>query len=366
MQLEKIRLINFKNYEDLKLDFDPKMNCLVGLNGMGKTNVLDAIYYCCMSKSHFAIQDAHIIRHEESFFRLEANFKNEDKKSKIVVKLQSKKPKVFELNDAPYEKLIDHIGRYPIVMISPDDTQLATEGSEARRKLIDNTLSQLSPDYLMALITYNGIVKQRNAALKLMYQQHNYNATLINIYNEQLLEPAQKIHEARKQFLTQLNPIFIEFYKTISGNQEQVEMEFVSDMLNESLENLFLKNTEKDRILQRTSEGPHRDDIQFSINGQLLKRFASQGQLKSFILALKLAQYELLRLQKGIVPILLLDDIFDKLDPNRVAFLLDLLLTPNIGQVFISDTHTDRIANILSSKNQSYKVFEIENGNLKA
>jgi DNA replication and repair protein RecF len=364
MHIEQLKLLNFKNYKAETFHFSPNINCLVGLNGMGKTNVLDAIYYACMSKSYFNMLDSHVVNLEETFFRLEMSIENEDRKDKLVVKMQPKKLKEFEVNGSKYEKITEHIGRFPVVMISPEDTLLATEGSEARRKLMDNTLSQLSHEYLMALIQYNGILKQRAAALKLMYQSQQYNQGLIDVYNVQLIDPATIIHQKRVDFISELTPVFYAFYALISGEKEQVKLEFLSDMNDETLEHLLEKNKEKDRILQRTSAGLHRDDISFVIDENQLKRFASQGQTKSFVLALKLSQYELLRRAKGIKPFLLLDDIFDKLDPQRVSFLIDLLLQKDFGQIFMTDAHKNRISDILVEKNASFQVFEIENAKI--
>ena len=364
MHIEKLKLNNFKNYQTETFLFSPNINCLLGLNGMGKTNVLDAIYYASMSKSYFNVLDAHIVNLDETFFRLELNIKNEAKDELLVVKLQPKKRKEFEVNGIKYDRITEHIGRYPVVMISPDDTLLATEGSEARRKLLDNTLSQLSPEYLLALIHYNAVLKQRGAALKQMYQSQQYNQSLIDVYNTQLIEPAAIIHSKRVDFVNLLTPIFHTFYGSISGEKEQVNIEFLSDMNDATLEVLLQRNIEKDRILQRTSAGPHRDDISFLINNNQLKRFASQGQTKSFVMALKLSQYELLRRAKGIKPFLLLDDIFDKLDSNRVSFLLDLLLQDSFGQIFITDAHKSRISDILTQKNATFKSFDIQEGNI--
>ncbi len=364
MHIKQLKLTNFKNYKAEKFEFSPNINCLVGLNGMGKTNVLDAIYYACMSKSYFNMLDSHVVNLEETFFRLELLIKNDSKTDKLVVKMQPKKLKDFEVNDSKYEKITEHIGRFPVVMISPEDTLLATDGSEARRKLMDNTLSQLSHEYLVALIHYNNILKQRAAALKSMFQSQQYNQSLIDVYNAQLIDPANVIHQKRIEFIDTLAPLFYNYYGLISGEKEQVKLEFLSDMNDNALDLLLEKNKEKDRILQRTSAGPHRDDISFVIDDNQLKRFASQGQTKSFVLALKLSQYELLHRAKGVKPFLLLDDIFDKLDSNRVSFLIDLLLQPNFGQIFMTDAHKNRISEILEQKNANFKLFEIENARI--
>ena len=329
---------------------------------MGKTNLLDAIYYLCMCKNYSSVNDRKLVIHEADFFRLEGIFTLKRKKEKIVAKIISGKSKVIERNDVPYKKLLDHIGLFPVVMIVPDDTLLVTEGSEIRRKFLDNSLSQLDASYLSNLVTYNKIVKQRNSALKQFAAERYFDEQLIESYNHQLIAPASLIFEKRAAFVEDFCPLFETYYQKISGKQETVSLKYASQLLNEKLEVLFSQNAEKDRILQRTTCGIHRDDLKFFLGSHALKNFASQGQLKSFVLALKLAQYEMLRVQKNVAPLLLLDDIFDKLDGFRVEHLIGLLMENKFGQVFITDTHENRVQNIIQKFDSDFKKFVIESG----
>ncbi|MEL6926635.1 MAG: DNA replication and repair protein RecF, partial [Bacteroidota bacterium] len=296
------------------------------------------------------------------FFRLEGYISRKGKKEKIVAKVQPGQKKVFECNDVPYGKIAEHIGHLPVVMITPDDTQLATEGSEERRRFLDNTLSQINPQYLKNLMHYNKVLKQRNAALKQMAAAKYFDDALVNSYDAQLLRPAPMLYEARRDFLERFAPIFGQYYQKISGGAEQVAFHYRSQLSKQSFEELLREAREKDRILQRTTVGLHKDDLTFSVNGHPLKRFGSQGQLKSFVLALKLAQYELLRREKEIPPLLLLDDIFDKLDLQRIRFLLELLFENDFGQIFLTDTQKDRVQQIVDNLNVEYRIFEIEQG----
>jgi len=367
LYLQALKLTNFKNYENQTLLLSEHLNCFVGKNGMGKTNILDAIYYLCMTKSHFKSSDRNIVRHSEDFFRLEANFFSESdntpKTSKLIVKVQPRKRKEFELNKVVYERLSEHIGQFPVVMIAPDDTLMAMEGSEERRRFLDNTLCQLDTAYLTNLMHYNKVLSQRNKTLKQFAETRTFDELLIKTYDRQLLAAANYIHQKRTDLMAVFIPIFKNYYAQISGEQEVVACEYASKLNKEKFEVLLNENLEKDRILQRTTVGVHKDDLKFIFNNIAVKQFASQGQLKSYILALKLAQYELLRQEKGAAPILLLDDIFDKLDASRVQQLLQLLIQKKeFGQIFITDTHEERVANIVSKFEMDFKKFIIESG----
>ncbi|MFK8101413.1 MAG: DNA replication/repair protein RecF [Saprospiraceae bacterium] len=366
MQLEKLKLVNFKNYESLTLDFVVGLNYFVGLNGMGKTNLLDAIYYLCMSKSNFIASDRNIVRHQESFFRVEGHFIRKSKIEKVVAKVIPGKQKELSRNDVPYLKLIDHIGRFPVVIIVPDDTSLVNEGSEVRRRFVDNTLCQLDQSYLTQLMQYNKILKQRNAALKQFAQTRQFNTSLILSYNEQLQAPAKYIHERRTAFAEMFSPIFNRYYGMIAKDREKVTCTYQSKLTETDFKDLLEESAEKDRILQRTTTGIHKDDLRFRINDFALKQFASQGQMKSFVLALKLAQYELMQKQKNVQPILLLDDIFDKLDHLRVRALMALLADHDFGQVFITDTDENRLEEIVAQFDIACRKFYIEEGAVKA
>jgi len=362
LHLRRLILTNFKNYEKQMIDCSPTINGYVGLNGMGKTNLLDAIYYLCMGRSYFRFSDMNLVKHGEDFFRLEGLFEREDKAEKIVAKVGKRRKKVLERGDVPYQRLSDHIGLLPVVIITPDDTSIVTEGSEERRRFVDNTLSQLDPTYLRHLITYNKVLKQRNSALKQMASENRYTPDLLAVYDEQLLGPAAYIHAQRKTFTSNFEPGLRQLHFLISGEREQVACQYKSKLLEEDLATALLASREKDRILQRTTAGIHRDDWIFEIDEQPLKRFASQGQLKSFVLALKLTQYNWLKNEKKAAPLLLLDDIFDKLDHQRVQHLLELLIQGEYGQVFITDTAQDRLSKILSNLKTEYLQFVIING----
>lgn len=320
---------------------------------MGKTNLLDAIYFLCMGKSFFAGSDRDVLQTGSDFMRLEGHFMRENREEVVVVKMAAGRKKSMERNGVAYERLADHIGLFPAVVMAPDDTRLATEGGEERRRFLDNTFSQLDPAYLADLIQYQKILRQRNAALK-----GTYDASLIRVYDAQLAGPARALFEKRKAWIEAFQPFFQRAQQAVSGGGEEVGLEYQSDLSERSMEDWLRLTADKDRLLERTTAGPHRDDLIFRIGGQLLRRFGSQGQVKTFVLALKMAQFELLRHASGISPILLLDDIFDKLDPYRVSRLVFFLEEQSAAQVFATDTDPDRIQAILPSR----RIFIIQNG----
>ena len=363
MHLQQIKLTNFRNYEFQSVDFSERLNLISGLNGMGKTNLLDAIYYLCMGKSHFQSTDRNVVRKGELFFRLEGHFLLE-KPEKIVAKVVPCDQKTIERNDTPYPRLSDHVGLLPVVFLAPDDTALALEGSEERRRFMDNTLCQLDQAYLDALVTYNKLLDKRNALLRQFGEQGGFNLLLIETYNSQLEAPTNYIFEKRNWFIGQFQPAFNQFYSAICDKSEPVDCSYRSQLENGKFETLLEKSLEKDRVLLRTSVGIHKDDLIFQLKNLPLKRFASQGQLKSFVLAMKLAQYEMLRQHKQKLPLLLLDDLFDKLDDHRASQLIELLVKGDFGQVFITDTHPKRAEEMARSFSGAYKKLVIENGAL--
>lgn len=367
MEITQLILTNFKNYEKESFQFSPQINCLVGRNGMGKTNLLDSIYYLCMGKSYFVPNDRYLSLHDTDFFRLEGHFQRETKSEKIVAKVIPQKKKELERNDIAYAKLSEHIGFLPVVIIIPDDTLLATEGSEARRRFLDNTICQLDPLYLKHLIQYQKVLRQRNAALKQMGESGRFQESLLEVYDLQLQAPGLYINQKRENFVEDFNPILAEMYQTISGGAERANCRYRSPLQKEpDLLELLRRHREKDRVLHRTTTGPHRDDLVFNLDDLPLKRYASQGQLKSYILALKLAQYELIKQNKNQRPLLLLDDIFDKLDHHRVDQLLALLLNGDFGQIFITDTDQKRVSQMIESKDCNYREFLITKGKATA
>jgi DNA replication and repair protein RecF len=362
LHLKRLILTQFRNYDRQELEFSPRLNCFTGNNGMGKTNLLDAIHYLCLTKSHFTATDRHVVQHEAEFFRLEGLFEREQREERIVAKVIPGKEKTLERSGAAYERMADHIGLLPLVMLTPDDTQLAREGSEERRRFLDGTLAQLDAEYLRQLILYQRVLKQRNALLKQEEFSRRPSPALLEVYQQQLVEPARYIHRQRVEFTEAFSPIFQEYYARISGEREQVSCTYRSQLHNEDMGSLLERNLERDIHLQRTGSGPHRDDLIFGMGEHALKQFASQGQLKSFILALKLTQYELLRQKKNTPPLLLLDDIFDKLDAERVRSLLKLILDAAFGQVFITDTDPDRLRRVMEDQQASYRFFHVDSG----
>ncbi|WP_116107113.1 DNA replication/repair protein RecF [Lewinella sp. IMCC34191] len=347
MHLSSLKLTQFKNYERQSLRFSPRLNCFVGFNGAGKTNLLEAIYYLCMSKGYGSAVDQYNIRHGDRVARLEGLFDLDDgAQDKIVIKLRKRQRKIIERNGTPYERISEHIGRYPVVIVTPDDISLVLEGSATRRRLLDNSLSQTDPQYLTQLITYNKLLENRNAQLKELDGREDTTG-LLDVYNAQMAEPANYIFEKRRDFVAPFTELLLEAYAAISGEREEVGLEYQSQLSAQGWEELLAERSEKDRILQRTTGGIHRDDLVFVQEGHPLKRVASQGQLKSFVLSLKLAQYRLLERSTARTPILLLDDIFDKLDHERVRQLLELVMSSAFGQLFITDTDPERVTSLI-------------------
>ncbi|MBL7784785.1 MAG: DNA replication and repair protein RecF [Chitinophagales bacterium] len=363
MQLQNITLTNYKNYVQTNLSFCPTVNLIVGLNGAGKTNLLDAIYSLCACKSYFNYSDGQNIRHDSNFFRIEGNFLVENKSENIVFTYSVQKKKDFMRNRLSYDKLSDHIGLLPLVMIAPDDIALVKEGGELRRKLLDTTLSQLSSDYLHTLILYNKVLQHRNALLKQFAEQRLYDATLLQSFDTQLLATGRTLHQHRQTFIAALNPLLQQHYEHISNGRETVNGHYESALNQKDFALLLADNLTADRLQQRTTEGIHRDDWVFQSNGFALKKYGSQGQQKSFLIALKLAVYQYIYQQKQQQPILLLDDIFDKLDAQRIYQLLRLTShNPAFGQVFISDTQATRLEAIFHDLKVVYKKFLVEDG----
>lgn len=335
MFIRKLQLTNYKNHEKKVLFFDKNLVAFVGLNGIGKTNILDSIYHLCIGKSYFTNYDKNCIQTEKDFFRISCTFDNQDEI--LVINEFGKKKKIF-LNDVEYEKNRYHVGKYPIVLLAPDDNILIIGGSEERRKLIDQTLSQIDAQYLEHLINYNHILKQRNALLKAAEGQINrIDKHLLGIYDKQLVNHAQYIFDKRANFFEKGAKVLAEMGNYFSEKQEQHQWEYKSQLKNESYEKLLQQNLTKDCILQRTSVGIHRDDAIFLIDNEKLKYFGSQGQQKTFLLALKLTQYNFLKVHLNKLPLFVIDDIFDKLDDHRSQKLVQFLIASE-SQIFVSHT----------------------------
>lgn len=357
--LQSLQLINYKNFTAKSIDFDAKINCLVGNNGVGKTNILDAIYHLSQTKSYFNPITSQNVKHGEDFFMIEGNFNDKDRDEHIVCSYKKGQKKVVKRNGKAYERFSEHIGSIPLVIISPSDRDLIIEGSTIRRKFMDHVISQSDKYYLQDLIHYHKVLSQRNALLKYFAKNRTYDATSLLVYDEQLVSYAKNIHEKRTEFIKTLIPIFRAHYIAISNGNEVVDLQYNSQLNDNTLKNLLSNTLEKDRILQYTSVGIHRDDLDLMIDGFPIKKFGSQGQQKSYMIALKLAQYDIIKNRSKRTPILLLDDIFDKLDDERVNKLINMVHKEYFGQIFISDTHYERTEKVVKNTEQTYKIFNL-------
>jgi DNA replication and repair protein RecF len=359
MFLKKINLFNYKNFSEIDFEFEHKAVCFVGKNGIGKTNILDAIYHLAYGKSYFnplAIQN---VKHGQDFFVIEGEFIKTERTEIIVCSFKKGQKKIIKRNGKSYDKFSEHIGFIPLVIISPADSDLIVEGSETRRKFIDSVIAQLDSKYLNFLIQYQKTIAQRNALLKYFAINQEFNVDTLSIYDQQLSEFGNYIFEKRKHFLSLFIPVFDKYYKYITDNTEKVAVKYESALNDSTIIDLLKLNIAKDRVLQYTSVGIHKDDLLFEIEDYPIKKFGSQGQQKSFLIALKLAQFEFVKQQSGVKPILLFDDIFDKLDQSRVAKIVAMVNDNNFGQIFISDTHANRTEQIVQSMGQSYQIFNL-------
>lgn len=362
MILEKLSLINFKNYDEAHLEFCPKFNCFVGNNGMGKTNLLDAIHYISFCKSFFNAIDSQNIKHELPFFVIQAWINKNNETHEIYCGVKRGHKKQFKHNKKEYQRLSEHIGLYPLVMISPSDIELIWDGSEVRRKFMDSIISQYDKVYLEKLIAYNHVLHQRNALLKHFHDNRTFDNMSLEIWDEQLIIHGQEIIKTRSHFLEEFIPLFTRNYQFISGSEEDVSLEYESSIKDLSYKTVLLSVLSRDRAVHHTTIGPHRDDLNFKLMGNSLKKFASQGQQKSYLLALKLAQFELIKHKKDTLPLLLLDDIYDKLDETRFKKLIELVSGNHFGQVFITDTHPGRIQELFEQNNSEHIIYEVNNG----
>ena len=359
MYLKKISLFNYKNFSEANFDFDNKINCFVGKNGIGKTNVLDAIFHLSYGKSYFNPLAVQNIKHGEEFFVIEGEFEKTKRSEIVICSLKKGQKKILKRNGKQYDKFSEHIGFIPLVIISPADRDLIVEGSETRRKFIDTVISQLDSTYLNQLIQYQKTLSQRNALLKYFALNQVFETDTLSIYNQQLDELSKIIFEKRKEFLADFVPIFNKHHQTITSSAETVQLVYESQLFEKDLLQLLQESIGKDRVLQYTSAGIHKDDLSFEIDHYPIKKFGSQGQQKSFLIALKLAQFEFVKKNSGENPILLFDDIFDKLDETRVGKIIEMVNNSDFGQLFISDTHPERTEAIIKSTHQSYKIFNL-------
>jgi DNA replication and repair protein RecF len=359
MHLSRISLVNFKNYDQLELSFSQKINCFVGDNGTGKTNLLDAVYYLSLTKSYFNAVDTQNIRHGEEHFLIQGEYHREDLPEKIHCGVQKGKPKQFRRNKKDYGKLSEHIGLLPVVMISPADSSLIIEGSEQRRKFINAVISQFDSEYLESLMRYNRALGQRNVLLKDFHKKGAYQPEMLEIWDDQLMRYGSYIYEKRLDFIKDLVPIFQEYYNSVSEGREEIGLEYHSQLHERSFAELYREHAQKDRILQYTTAGIHKDDLVMSLSGYPIKRIGSQGQQKTFLVALKLAKYDFIKKVNGFNPILLLDDVFDKFDSRRVRQIIRLVAEHEFGQIFITDTNRERIKNVLKDLGIDYKLFQV-------
>ena len=361
MILNSLNLINFKNYEEISFNFSEKINFFLGTNGAGKTNILDSIHYLSFCKSYFNNIDFISVKQGESFFSISSIFKKNDINYKAFLAYERGKSKVIRVNDEVCDKFSSHIGRFPIIVSTPLDANLIFGSGEIRRKFIDVLICQFDKIYLNNLIIYKRLIKQRNTLLKQFFKKNNFSQEDLEIYNEKIIESGSYIYNKRKEIINLLKNKILSYYNSISSYHETVDIEYKSQLHNDSFFNLLSKNLEKDRILCYTSSGVHRDDINFLINNSSMKKTGSQGQQKSFVLALKFAEFELLKSMINFKPLFLIDDLFDKLDKNRVASIITFLSTNDFGQIFITDTDLERIKLIIKTMNVDYKYFLIKN-----
>ena len=357
--LKKISIINYKNILDKEYELDPKINCFVGDNGVGKTNILDAVYHLSMGKSYFNVKNDQLINRGKDYMLVDGVFELNNKNESIVFSLKIGEKKVLKRNGKPYKKFSNHIGLIPVVLISPYDNDLINEGSSERRKFIDSIISQNDKEYLINLIAYTRVIQNRNKLLKQYNRSVDFDLDTIKVYDDQIYKLSEPIFKARDKFIKEFTPLVLEKYKHISDDKEKISIEYKSDLISNHIENLIKDSFQKDVILQYTSVGLHKDDFVFNIDENRIKRFGSQGQQKSFLIALKLAQFDYLKNETGNSPILLMDDVFDKLDLMRVKRIVEIVNSTNFGQLFLSDTDEERIEKVLSSLNLSSKIFEV-------
>lgn len=359
MIIQKLNIQNFKNHTIQAFEFSSEINCFVGNNGVGKTNILDALYYLSMCKSFLSNSDLSNIKNGEDFFTIEAEVKDGDKVNVLKISYNKENRKIIKKNDKTYARIADHIGFLPSVMISPYDSNLISDSGESRRKFLDSIISQIDIEYLYSLIQYHKTLKQRNALLKNFAKTKIFDVETLQIYNEPLHRYGSFIFNKRKTFVERLKPVFCQFYETISNGKEKVNICYESHLAQSEMNELLEKNIQKDYALTYTSTGIHKDDLIFEMNEELIKKIGSQGQQKSFLIALKLAQMNLIKELTKKTPFLLLDDIFDKLDDHRVAQLIELVNKENFGQIFITDTHWERTEAVVRAINEESKIFEI-------
>ena len=365
MYLKKLALTNFKNYELDEMEFSPKINCFVGNNGVGKTNILDAIHYLSLTKSFFNNIDSISIRHGEDYFIIQGTFSSDGEDDQVYCAFQKQKQKLLKRNGKEYQKLSEHIGRYPVVMISPADSVLISEGSEERRRFMNKIISQYNAEYLDSVLKYGKALQQRNRLLKDFRSTGNFDADSLSIWDSMLVKYGSYIYNERRALVSELIPVFQEYYDLISSGREMVKLNYRSHLSEGDYSEMLINTLQRDRILEYTTAGVHKDDLTLEMNDHPVKSLGSQGQQKSYLVALKLAKFDYIKRKSGFSPILLLDDLFDKFDAERVEQIIRLVGNHRFGQIFITDTHQDRLHEILSSHNTDYRLFRIGSEGVK-
>lgn len=357
--LEKIVISDFRNIQLQEIEFSPNVNCISGNNGEGKTNLLDAIYYLSMTKSAFASSDRFNFRHGTDAFAISGTYRMENGlSSRFAMKVEAKGDKKVRRDDKPYPRVSEHVGVLPIVMVSPSDVSLVSESGEERRRFVNSVLSQMSGEYMNAMQQYNRLLQQRNRMLKEMEPDR----TLLEVIDMRMASVAEPVYQARKRFVEDLAPVVSEYYRALSGDSERVCIDYDSELSKASLDMLLSASYEKDCIMKYTTSGLQRDDFIFTMNGHPIRRYGSQGQQKSFLVALKFAQYEIMKKNYGFAPILLLDDVFDKLDMNRISNLLQMVASKDFGQIFITDSNKVRISGIVDGLTSDRAYFDTAGG----
>ena len=363
MVLNELTIINYKNIAQAELSLSPKINCFIGNNGMGKTNLLDAVYYLSFCKSYTNPIDSQIISHNADMCMLQGKYSFKDESEEIVYSaVRRRQKKQFKRNKKEYDRLSDHIGLIPLVMISPTDNELIIGASEGRRKFMDMAISQFDKEYLRSLVRYNKALQQRNALLKLEGEQ--LDMSLLELWEDQLVEDGVFIYQKRKEFIEQLTPIFNVYYSQISCSADTISFDYISQLNDGNFTELMRKNRQRDMAIGHTTTGVHRDELEMLLDGFPIKKVGSQGQNKTFFVSLKLAQFKYLLEIGGSTPILLLDDIFDRLDAVRVEEIVKLVSGPEFGQIFISDTNRESLDRILDRLNNSYNIYSVLDGDV--
>ena len=361
MRLNSLTILNYKNIREAELVFSPKINCFIGNNGMGKTNILDAIYFLSFCKSHSNSIDSQNILHNSEFCLIQGKYQLGDSTEDVYCGIKPRQKKQFKRNKKEYDRLSDHIGLIPLVLVSPNDSVLISEGSDERRKFVDGVISQYNKTYLNQLLQYNNALKQRNAIIK---SESPIDESLLEIWEDQMALFGNYIYEQRKQFIDEFVPVFQNFYSYISDGNEQISLTYHSQHDEQDIKARMMATRDRDRILGYSTQGIHKDELEMLLENYPIKRVGSQGQNKTYLISLKLAQFDFLKRTHKLSPLLLLDDIFDKLDSQRVKRIVELVSGETFGQIFITDTNREHLDLILQQLGQEASIFMVENGEI--